>query len=410
MRLSLWLLLMIFNSSCLIAQKLSSIQKGFLDKYGKEIRTEKKTGELIWEPVAESVSGKTIVALGEVNHGSREIFLYRNELIKYLHEQLGYDVVLFESGLGEMATVNQFLPQYQGDQLTSGFFGGWQTSEFRELMDYLKEEKMGVGGFDVQRTGAGFVGFYEQQARLNGWSAKDIASEERAFGEIKSRLSDYGSEFSDLEEETLALIKKYRELIGSLPSTGQEPKTDLLLAKRTFENRIGYLSYMLRFKENDDWNARWKARDSLMASNVIWYRDNVFKGKKVILVAHNFHISKENPREEVMGEFLDEKYGNYYYSMGIFTGEGKYIDSRGNERTTEPPSMEGLDIKHLIQELNQPLTFIDCADKKYRGGEWLDEEIIINDSFIDLHNSKTLVLSKVFDGLLLIDKSNLPEK
>ncbi|HEV7783653.1 MAG TPA: hypothetical protein VGO58_20420 [Chitinophagaceae bacterium] len=43
-----------------------------------------------------------MVLIGEPNHGSKEIFLLRNSLIKFLHESHGFDIILFESGIGEL--------------------------------------------------------------------------------------------------------------------------------------------------------------------------------------------------------------------------------------------------------------------------------------------------------------------
>ena len=402
-----FIFLLILSSPVLVGQKLNSIQKSFLNKYGQEIKTENKTDKLVWDPLDQSLEGKTIVALGEFCHGSREIFLYRNDLIKYLHEKKHFDVILFESGLGEMAAVNQNLENLEGEKLCSGFFGGWRTSEFQELMEYAKKEGMSIGGFDIQRTGGGFQNLYRVAGSQYGLNTSNLIDLENRYGQLKGKLSDYSVEYPEVKEEGENLIKAYQSLSKNIVQN-EDPM--LLLILRTIDNRIGYLNYMLRFKLEDDWNARWKDRDSLMAANVVWLRENIFKGKRVILVAHNYHIAKDNPREEVMGEFLLEKYRRYFYSMGAFAGEGQYLDSRGNQKIMEPPSEEALDIKHVIQELDQDLSFIEIKDKEYRGGEWLEEDIIVQDSFIDLHNSKTLVLSKQFDGILLIRKSSTPKK
>ncbi|MEM6721232.1 MAG: hypothetical protein AAF611_18020 [Bacteroidota bacterium] len=109
-----------------------------------------------WKPILKEVKNKRIVLLGELNHGSKEIFLSRNDLIKSLHEKLGFDVILFESGIGELIETNSQKKNLPPNKMTYGFFGGWRTSEFVDLMDYVKSRNMSISGFDVQRTGNSF--------------------------------------------------------------------------------------------------------------------------------------------------------------------------------------------------------------------------------------------------------------
>src|SRR5690606_42073490 len=49
----------------------------------------------------ESLKGVEIIALGENTHGLGEVFAAKTELVKFLHQELGFDWVLFESGYGD---------------------------------------------------------------------------------------------------------------------------------------------------------------------------------------------------------------------------------------------------------------------------------------------------------------------
>ena len=42
-----------------------------------------------------------IVLLGEISHGDGKTFIVKTELIKYLHKNLDFDVLVFESGMVE---------------------------------------------------------------------------------------------------------------------------------------------------------------------------------------------------------------------------------------------------------------------------------------------------------------------
>ena len=172
--------------------------------------------------------------------------------------------------------------------------------------------------------------------------------------------------------------------------------------QRTLENRIHYLSYMLQFVMTKNWNSRWKARDLMMANNVSWIMDKYKDAKNVIIIGHNFHISRFNENEEVMGEFLYDKLDGEIYVLGVFAGQGSYLNNRGVPEKLSPPASDNLDIKHIIQTDGGVVTYLDFIN--YNGNsKWLYEPLVINDTFIDLSGSNKLLMGMAFDGVLLLD-------
>ena len=49
---------------------------------------------------------------------------------------------------------------------------------------------------------------------------------------------------------------------------------------------------MLKFTADKDWSARWAARDSAMADNVVWLKENLFPQRKMIVIGHNYHLAR----------------------------------------------------------------------------------------------------------------------
>ncbi|MEM6721233.1 MAG: erythromycin esterase family protein [Bacteroidota bacterium] len=234
---------------------------------------------------------------------------------------------------------------------------------------------------------------------------------EESFSKEKRKLAQRGAVYDSLQNSTNHLIDDYKSLKSSIKkATNNELNDTSHFISRTIENRIKYLQYFLNFVYDKDWNKRWKERDFMMFSNIDWLLNTIYKNQKVIIVAHNFHISKFNDKEEVLGEFLNEKYGSDMYSIGVFAGSGSFHNNRGVEQMLKPVSKDGLDIKHIINRLDYKMSFIDVPKKEEKGLEWIFNKIIVNDTFIDLSNSNEMILSKSFDGLLLIDKISPPEK
>ncbi|HWU54118.1 MAG TPA: hypothetical protein VN175_01370, partial [Rhizomicrobium sp.] len=51
------------------------------------------------EPLAKAIGPAQVVALGEPGHGAGTSFAAKVRLIKFLHQHLGFDVLVWESGM-----------------------------------------------------------------------------------------------------------------------------------------------------------------------------------------------------------------------------------------------------------------------------------------------------------------------
>ncbi|GAB5554682.1 MAG: erythromycin esterase family protein [Saprospiraceae bacterium] len=409
---SLLIAVWVITWNCLSAQELSEEQLRFLGNSAVSLGIDSISPSDEFSTVQSEIGNKRMVLIGEFNHGSKEVFLIRNELIKYLHQQAGFDVILFEAGIGELIHPEFNKDQFSPAQLTSGFFGPWRTKEFRGLMQYIKENKLSIAGFDAQRTGRSFetiLSAAANDAKLDVETYEDL---ETQFGTLKSILPNRKIEYNDsLKEQTLKLIDGYEKVYNQLllSKLSLSLKKSLLILK-TIQNRIGFLTYMLEFKIDQDWNKRWAARDSMMADNVKWLAETIYSGKKIIVVGHNFHISKYNEKEQVMGEYLLPHYSNDMYSIGIYAKTGTFLSNYGHEETMKPSDSLNLDIKHIINALKNEVNFLPIPKEKQPGSEWLFQAIITNDTFVDLSNSNTTVLSENYDGLILLQHISTPDK
>ncbi|ANM29210.1 hypothetical protein ABI59_05800 [Acidobacteria bacterium Mor1] len=372
-----------------------------------------------WKRIARAVGDARVLYLGEPNHGSREVFALRTRLVREMHERLGFDVILLEAGFGEVATaMARTEPSAAG--LNGAMFGGWRTSEMRELFAYALEQGLSLDGFDVQRTGGGFRAWLDAFLAGDGATGAVGADLEQRYGQAYLKLRDFKAPVTGFAADVEQLIRDYEELARRIETARGDDPTDARPAEasiqhhreyilRTLENRAEFLRYMLAFRRDNDWNKRWAARDRMMAENVAWLAEQIYPGRKIIVIGHNFHIARHNEREEVMGEYLEGLLDRSSYVLGAYSGRGEFADNSGKPEPLSPPDEQRLDIKHVILGMEAPIGFLDFPPQPHRRWAWLDREIAVHDSFIDLSRGDSMILRKHFDGLLLIKDSSVPQ-
>lgn len=390
-------------------QKLSEDEMQFLQKNVQTVCTDESMANANWKSLDQAIKNKRIILIGEFSHGAKEVFQLRNDLIRYLHKEHGYNTILFEAGIGEMILPDLRKKEWSASQMTNGLFGVWRTREFRDLMDYIKSENISIAGFDVQRSGNSFRRLLHEVAAKKNIDTILYHDLENRFGAIITNLNNRKAIYDSVAEKTKKLMNDYLVIYNKLFEKNPD-SIELLLSLRTITNRIEFLRYSLEFVKDRDWNKSFANRDKAMADNIVWLIENVYKNEKLIIIGHNYHIAKFNENEEVMGEFLSKTRGDKMYSIGTFGGDGSFANNAGKEEKMKPADSLSLDIKHIVNSTNGFASYLTIPQQKSQGSEWLHKDIVVNDSFVDIKNTNKLVLAKHFDGLLFIRKISLPEK
>jgi erythromycin esterase len=125
------------------------------------------------------------------------------------------------------------------------------------------------------------------------------------------------------------------------------------------------------------WLDAGRTRDGSMADNVDWILDHSPPGTKVVLWAHNAHVSRD-PTYGSMGSDLAERHGDDLCVLGFLFHEGKYtaVGSDGlgtyGTMTSEPGSVEW-----ALKEVGIPSLMLDLRHTKVdsSAGTWLAEEL-----------------------------------
>jgi erythromycin esterase len=140
------------------------------------------------EPLKKVFGKARVVMLGEQTHGDGATFLAKTRLVKFLHQQMGFDVLAFESGLYDchLAWQRIVARDKPDGAIRKALFRVWANSaQAQPLMDYVvqtaySEEPLQLVGFDMQ--------FSNDLSRENIWSDLRRLGIEPPSGDVRDCL------------------------------------------------------------------------------------------------------------------------------------------------------------------------------------------------------------------------------
>ena len=359
---------------------------------------------------------KRLVQLGESGHGVAEFNMAKVRLIKYLHQELGYDVIAFESSLFECYLANSQATAMPADGLMKGcIFGVWHSDETLALFEYIKAthttaRPLILAGFDIQLSGMLAAGrpfvLSAAIAQIDSVYARRVHATDSLI--IARRLvpktaaqEKYLVAFYD---SVATFLRANRAAIESaLPDVG----AGIGVAIQTAVSMTFYVRQLAVGAGVEGT----KIRDLGMANNLDFLLDDLYPGKKIIVWAHNFHIQhRENTdttsatANRTMGTWVAKRRRPELYSIGLFMYRGQ---AATNTRELYPivASKSGT-LESILHQAPWRYSFVDFSRaKRARGNEWMWKPI----SALSWGTTpETIVPRDEYDAVLFIDRVHAP--
>lgn len=402
------------------AYSLSSIQPETFD--GQKIPANKFNDLEMLKPL---LHDKRIVFLGESSHGVAQFNLAKTRLIQFLHQDMGYNVLAFESGMGNvMNAQGQIDKQAVLQTMKDAIFGVWWTKETLPLFDYAKstqatEQPLVLTGFDIQQQGAFTNGdwlqnpklaqqFNEAEKQLAEWSSgKDLKGYQKVKATILDVYKQVKSQIQFKEKELQAAYPKEPHIVKLMDRTlADRIRLADEYIELTIQSNIDIEQNNIEsFLQTMEW------RDQAMMENLLWLAEEVYPTEKFIVWAHNDHIRKAQSDVmgspypvKLMGERLPDIYKKYSYVLGLYMTSGETANNMGEPMPVLPP-VKG-SIEDILSSTNKPYTFIDLRNRQNeRGNSWMFEPRL---SYSWGMIQESLVPRDQYDGILLIDQVNKP--
>lgn len=265
------------------------------------------------EPLRAAVGDARVVMLGEASHGDGATFRAKSRIVRFLHQEMGFDVLVWEAGLLDAERLNRSFESgvAPGEASARMMAGGWARSlDVQPLFEYAAatwrtERPLRMSGFDMSRPPSGventaeilerIASVAEPDPRIDSAVVRATALAERTYGFFNPsdtavtptrRLAerDAAATLLDaLERGGLAFASRYGDAEHAL-------SVQALRSLLSFE-WFRWLAARGMFGGDDDLVGRARThRDIEMASLLSWLLRDRYSGRKVVVWAATSHL------------------------------------------------------------------------------------------------------------------------
>lgn len=386
------LVLLVIANINLLAQTINfdALQKQFID-LGEVDRDNEDYSN--YSPLKELLKDVEIVMLGEQSHGEATTYNTKIKLIKYLHEELGFDILAFESGFYDAHKAWELIEKGMNVREAMGHSISFIWSASKDLIPlakYIEETKnkrtLQLIGFDSE--------FY------TNLSKKYLLEDLTAYLLKRDGAILSASEWNHLKEsleysfknETKKLKRNHAELDTSyidqlIQKLSQAPiDSETRFWIQTLKNiKIHILDYALGIDSRDNQmadNLKWIKEKYPNKKIICWgatshflYNSTMVRMKKLII---QFLYGKYYKKQPMMGHYVKELYGDRLFTIGFTAYQGHYgLDRNKKLKRAKKGTFEHLLSQSPYDNFLVPLKGWSFKDYKSRplGNEYMKTDI-----------------------------------
>lgn len=354
--------------------------------------------------LAPVLQDRGLVMLGDHVAGTAESPTTRLRAVRYLHEQLGFDVLALEYGLYDGWRADRDTAATSRNVLEYVVQSRERTAELEAVLAYAQATRRTAHPLHL----AGFG--LETQSRLAGPGGR-AAFLRRLITRVDST---YAREVEALarqaERGDAATKEQAKELVAELDRAARfvrQHEADLapgeVISARIAERSLWSSARLLHLERELGRDAPHflEERDRVLASNLMFVLDEMFPDRKCIVWSHNRQIRRDGDHVlpapfKNLGRELARTRGDRIYTIGVFPGGGRTLGPDGKANDVPPPK-EG-SLESVFAATGFPLAFLDLSRApRESGSAWITRSLEAAD---DSAGVERFVPFEQYDGLL----------
>ena len=284
-----------------------------------------------------SLAPARLVGLGEVTHGSHEIFILHDKLTRYLIGQKGFTGVALDASPVACAALATYLRTGQGDPARLlAALDGWPAAELRDLLGWLRSYQVAhpatpvlLAGLDIRQPAQAVAALSQLLEPTDDFAQSRLQQLTRLLAAYPHPATD-DPDLRRPDQPQDSLLAPLHRLLAEL-STGLDARAKLR-ARPVSLAELARQRYYLRLVEQ---GATWQRlaattaenyRQACLAENAHYLsQPEGSSPTKLVLWANNSTVAKALTLEErPMGEWLRATLGPAYVALGVALGQGSF--------------------------------------------------------------------------------------
>ena len=285
-------------------------------------------------PLQQMIGSAHLFGMGEDTHGTSEFFHMKHRVFEYLVNRMGFTYFAIEATSPESDAVNRFVLTGEGDParlLSNLYFWTWNTQEVLDLILWMRQwnstapvdKRVQFAGFDMQFPGAAMDTVVSFIGRVDPAQLTDVTNRLSCMSNYRNHGIVPGRPATDYLLQPLAFRYGCQAGLQAIYDSINADSTPYRIASSPalYANALHSARLVQQYEDYLANSNASSVRDRYMAENVQWIRSQAAPDARVMLWAHNYHISA---MAGWMGSLLRTAYGDDYVNLGFLFGSGQF--------------------------------------------------------------------------------------